>query len=443
MISEAIFAEKMTETGIYEGQPHLGVAVSGGSDSMALALLAQAWCKPRQGHLTALIVDHQLRPGSSEETRRVAGWLASRGIESIVLEWRHSGGEPISSGIQQRARAARYRLFADWCRANGVLHLLVGHTRDDQAETYLMRLEKGSGPDGLAAMSRIRETAECRIIRPLLGVSRAALRLWLSSLGQPWIDDPSNADPRFRRSEIRKLFEDGTFDAIALAASAARFEAARRVLDDAAAGLLARACKLAPAGYAELDLVRIRHAPEDLALRCLGQVITVIGGRPYPPRRRAVETMLGELTSVVGLRRTLGGCLLSAHGGNVLICREARNLPEPKAVSPGVLDFWDGRFLAHFNSMIGVVGRPKLAALGNRVWHQIASKRTVVEDRTSGFLDVLPTLPALFDDQGVFSVPHLGYIRGVDACVSARDCGFAEVKFAPRNSLVGVGFAVV
>ncbi len=442
MVCKAEFAERMAETGFYEGRPHLGVAVSGGGDSMALALLAETWCRARQGRLTALIVDHQLRPGSSEEARRVAGWLAARGVESVVLEWRHGGGESIAGGLQNRARAARYRLMEGWCRANGVLHLLLGHTRDDQAETYLMRLEKGSGPDGLAAMSRVRETAACRLVRPLLGVSRAALRVWLTGLGQPWIDDPSNADPRFRRSEIRKLFEDGTFDASALAASAARYEAARQVLDDAAAELLARACKLAPAGYAELDLVRLKQAPEDLALRCLGRVTAAVGGRPYPPRRRTVETLLGELTSAVGLRRTLGGCLLSAHGGNVLICREARNLPEPVTVSPGVPQLWDGRFLTEFNAVIGAEGPPQLAALGDRGWRQMAGERPEVGDRAPVLRDALQTLPALFDDHGVFSVPHLGYRRGAEACVSARDCGFAEIRFAPSNSLVGVGFAV-
>ncbi len=442
MVSEAEFTERMAETGLYEGQPHVGVAVSGGGDSMALVLLAETWCRARQGRLTALIVDHRLRPGSSDEAQRVAGWLTARGVDSVILEWRHGGGEPIAGGLQQRARAARYHLMENWCRANGVLHLLLGHTRDDQAETYLMRLEKGSGPDGLAAMSRVRETAACRIVRPLLGVSRAALRVWLTGLGQPWIDDPSNLDPRFRRTEIRKLFEDGTFDAAALAASAARYEAARQVLDDAAAELLARACKLAPAGYAELDLARLKDAPEDLALRCLGRVIAAVGGGGYPPRRRAVETMLGDLRSVVGLRRTLGGCLLAVHGETVLICREARNLPEPVTVSPGVRHLWDGRFLCDFDTVTGTDGRPKMAALGRRGWRQMIGDRPEIGDNVASLRDALPTLPALFDDHGVFSVPHLGYRRGADAYVSARDCGFSEIRFAPRNSLVGVGFAV-
>ncbi len=441
MVSEATFARRIAETGPYEGRPHLAVAVSGGGDSMALTLLAETWRRARQGRLTALIVDHRLRPGSTDEARRVAGWLAARGVDSVVLEWRH-GDEPISGGIQERARVARYGLMEDWCRANGVLHLLVGHTLDDQAETYLLRLEKGSGPDGLAAMPRVRETTACRIVRPLLGVTRAALRRWLSEIGQAWIDDPSNANPRFRRTEIRKLFEDGSLDAKVLAASAARYEAARLVLDDAAAELIVRACKFSPAGYAELDLTQLNAAPEDLALRCLGRVVAALGGRPYPPKRGAVEALLGDLTPTAQLRRTLGGCLLAAHEGAATVCREARNLPQPVAVWAGHRGLWDGRFYTNFAPKIVAEGGAWLAALGESGRRWVIGERPQLRAGRPALRQALPTLPALFDDHGVFSVPHLGYRRGTDTFASVRECGFAEIRLAPRNSLVGVGFSV-
>ncbi|MGE4562142.1 MAG: tRNA lysidine(34) synthetase TilS, partial [Rhodospirillales bacterium] len=181
----------MAATGPYEAAPHLAVAVSGGGDSLALALLVERWCRGRGGRVSALIVNHGLRPEAKEEAACVGGWIEARGIAHWILVW--DGPKPIS-GLQAAARAARYDLMSAWCRTHGVLHLLVGHTREDQAETFLMRLEKGSGPDGLAAMSWVRALPFCRLVRPLLELTRAALRATLAAFGQAWIEDPSNND---------------------------------------------------------------------------------------------------------------------------------------------------------------------------------------------------------------------------------------------------------
>jgi tRNA(Ile)-lysidine synthase len=128
--------------------------VSGGPDSLALAILADRWARARGGEAWALIVDHGLRPESAAEAATVGGWLAARGIPHAVLPW---PGEKPTTGIQEAARAARYRLLADWCAAHGCLHLLTAHHRDDQAETYLIRHRAGSFVDGLAGMSVVRE----------------------------------------------------------------------------------------------------------------------------------------------------------------------------------------------------------------------------------------------------------------------------------------------
>ncbi len=141
----------MATLGPFEATPALAVAVSGGPDSLALAMLAKAWSDARGGSLVALTVDHGLRPESTGEARQVGRWLKKRGIPQRILRW--DGPKP-GSALQAEARSARYALLTGWCRARGILHLLLGHQREDQAETVLMRLERGSGPDGLAAMPR-------------------------------------------------------------------------------------------------------------------------------------------------------------------------------------------------------------------------------------------------------------------------------------------------
>src|SRR5439155_23111679 len=136
----------------------------------------------------------------------VAGWLAARGIPHEILRWE---GDKPTTGIQEAAREARYRLLTEWCRRHGVLHLLTAHHRGDQVETHLIRRRANSGIDGLAAMSAVRELSGCRLLRPLLAVPKARLAALLAAEGQPFLHDPSNLDPVFERARLRLSEEAG------------------------------------------------------------------------------------------------------------------------------------------------------------------------------------------------------------------------------------------
>ena len=143
----------MAPLGPFEPSPRIAVAVSGGPDSLALCLLADRWARARRGTAFGLTVDHRLRPESGAEAAQVRRWLTARGIAHRTLRW--PGARPVT-GLQEQARAARLALLTGWCRRAGVLHLLLGHQREDQAETALQRLVRGSGIDGLAAMAPVR-----------------------------------------------------------------------------------------------------------------------------------------------------------------------------------------------------------------------------------------------------------------------------------------------
>ena len=160
LLTDQAFKKLMADMGPFETQPHIAVAVSGGADSLCLALLAGRWAKRMDGKATALTVDHGLRDQSAEEALQVGRWLHSEGMDHDILDWQ--GPKP-KTGIQAAARAARYGLMQAWCREQEVLHLALAHTQDDQAETFLLRLGAGSGADGLAAMTAIRETADVRL----------------------------------------------------------------------------------------------------------------------------------------------------------------------------------------------------------------------------------------------------------------------------------------
>ena len=184
----------------------LGLAVSGGSDSMALLRLAADWAARRRTALQVATIDHGLRPEAADEAAMVAHAARALGLPHTVLRWdwdRHGN-------LQDAARRARFRLLADWARAGGLAAVLLGHTRNDQAETLLMRLARGSGVDGLAAMAEERVAHGARFLRPLLEVERYALRQVLRGAGQTWADDPTNDDDtseRHAEHALRRLVD--------------------------------------------------------------------------------------------------------------------------------------------------------------------------------------------------------------------------------------------
>src|SRR5262249_20564479 len=188
------FDRLMKAVGPFELRPHLAVALSGGRDSMALALLVAAWAERRGGRITAITVDHGLRPEAAAEAHQVGRSLRTRGIAHRILRWRPPAGA-LPGGLQAAARAARYELLCGWCRRHGVLHLALAHQQEDQAETLLLRLARGSGLDGLAAMAPVAERASVRLIRPLLPIARVRLRATPAPPPPARIDHPPTHDP--------------------------------------------------------------------------------------------------------------------------------------------------------------------------------------------------------------------------------------------------------
>ncbi len=274
--------------------------MSGGPDSLALAILADRWARARGGEICALSVDHRLRPDSAEEIRRLAGWLAARGVRHDVLV--RAGPKP-ASGIQAAARAARYRLLAAWCREHGCLHLLTAHHRDDQAETHLLRRRAGSGADGLAGMSAIRELDGCRILRPLLGIEKTRLIAFLDAERQPFIIDPSNRDPAFERARLRAgaaATSPAANEKVLAALPALGRE--RAMHERSRDRLLARAAALHPAGFGVLDPDLLRAAPRAVAERALAALTTAVGGGSYRPRRERVGRLYATLTGAARRR---------------------------------------------------------------------------------------------------------------------------------------------
>lgn len=424
----------------FEDRPALAVAVSGGADSMALCLLADRWARARGGRVLALIVDHGLRPSSAGEAERTAAALGARGIDSFILTW--SGNKP-GSAIQARARTARYRLLCEGCRRRGILHLLVGHHLEDQGETLLLRQAQGSGVAGLAGMSGLVETGALRVLRPLLQVPKRRLSACLESLGQAWIEDPSNADPAYARTRLRAALAVDETAADGLLKVAQDRRRLRLARDEAVADLLARYCRLHPLGFVRLDAAMLQAADEEAVAAALGRVAATVGGTAYPPPADKLARLrcrlLGEAPAA-----SLGRCLWRAAWGDgedsvraraILVVREGRGLPEPMGIAAGREIEWDGRFLLRFAASGGRAGRGlSVAALGEAGWREAMRLRPSLRGALPKAAAI--GLPAVFDPLGMIAVPSLGLYREPGAR------GLMDVSFRPRRSLSGPGYCL-
>lgn len=416
-------AGRLAAVGGFEMQPRIAVAVSGGPDSMALVLLADRWVRQRGGAVTALIVDHGLRPESAAEAETVAGWLADRGIRRHILRW--DGAKP-RRGIQEAAREARYSLLAEWCRRHSVLHLLTAHHREDQVETHLIRRRAGSGPDGLAAMPAVRELSGCRLVRPLLAVPKARLAALLAAERQPFLRDPTNDNPAFERARVRNSLDEGT---IARVEAELRHCGHQRIDREAdLERLMATAVSLHPAGFALLDPGPLAGCEPELVERLLGRVAASIGGARYPLRRARLARLRSRLAAQPERALTLGGCQFVPWRGRLLVLRELAAAAPPVRLEPGDSLLWDRRFSATLPSragggaMFGYLGQSGLAipqahgSLAPRLIH--------------------PVLPALWDGAGLLAVPHLDYRRAGLAATPS-------LSLRPANPLTRAGFTVV
>lgn len=283
---------------------------------MALMWLAAHWAAEavQPPRLTVLAVDHGLRPNSGEEARWVVERAGQLGLAGVVLEWQ--GDKPVA-GVQARAREARYRLLIGWCVDRGADALVTAHTLNDQAETFLMRLARGSGVDGLAAMRAVREDTVA-IVRPLLGVPRVQLRGTLMAAGERWIEDPSNSELRYERIRWRKTLQSLESEGLApamIALSASRLARARLALEHATSRLEASAVAHHDEG-ATLRVAALEREPEELVVRLLQRLVMRYGAGGEPPQLSALERLAAWISAGKGGGRTLAGC-------RVMRCQEA------------------------------------------------------------------------------------------------------------------------
>jgi tRNA(Ile)-lysidine synthase len=380
----------------------VAVAFSGGGDSLGALIATKAWAEACGRPVLALHVDHQLQAASGA-WRDVARGAAQRlGADFRALAWT---AEKPARGLAGAARRARHALIADAARAAGATAVVFGHTADDIAESALMRAEGSSlGPLREWRPSPVwPEGRGVFVLRPLLGLRRAAIREALRAGGWSWIDDPANEDPRQPRARARLQLADGT-------------AGPPLAVNDLDIGQSAYAATIDEWGAIRLDRERLRQAPEAEGRRVLAAAMLCAGGGERPPRGEQVAALFARLVAHDDFTATLAGAKLVA-AREVLIARNAgetaRGGLAPVDLAPGRATVWDGRF--EFSA--DRPGRSVMALKGAKSRLDAETRRRLKVAPAQA----RPALPLIVDADGGLTCPILaGDPVGVRRLVGAR-----------------------
>ncbi len=415
--------------GRWAGEGVIALAVSGGADSLGLMLLAARWrAELADGpRLVVLSVDHGLRPEAAAEVAMVGKAAVRLGLDFRPLA--ATGFSPIAD-IEAAARTVRYRLLFEAARADGAGVVMTAHHADDQAETLLLRLARGSGVYGLAAMAAESERDGLRLARPLLCLRRAELVRIVAAAGLVPAADPHNTDRRFARARLRPLMPalaaEG-LDTPTLTATANRLRRAAAAIDAYADRVLATAIVDAT-GAVRLDAGLYAREPEETRLRLLARILRAVGGADYTPRLDSLLPLAVLLAEGEGAvpARTLAGVAIDRRKGQLRFQREAGRTGLPEIdVSAGFAGLWDGRFRVE----ISPAGAPlRLAPLGE------AGRRMLASCLPDGLPRAMAAVPALFRGDTLIAAPPLGRDASPEQGITARMQAIVAERLADRTT---------
>ena len=369
--------------------------MSGGPDSTALMVMMAEWAN--RPPVQVVSVDHGLRPEAADEVRMVGENAARLGLPFRAMQAPARAG---SGNLQDWARRARYRLLADAARDAGFDTIVTAHHRDDQAETFLLRLARGSGVYGLAAMAEERVIDGVALMRPLLDVPREALAKIAGDSGLPLASDPSNSDIKYDRVAWRALMPELAARGLTserLAQTADRMRRAASALDHYCAELLRAHFSADRFGVVRGPVRALADAPDEISLRALATIVRAAGGGDYFPQLEGIEALreavlnAGDKGSV---RQTFHGAIVEVDGGRLTAQREwGRSGIAELNVSPNTTVTWDGRFRVEIP---GLSGNLRIGPLGQ------ADRKLHADDARQ---EVIRCSPGLFSDGALAALP--------------------------------------
>jgi tRNA(Ile)-lysidine synthase len=297
------------------------VAVSGGPDSLALTALSKIYLNEKKNKVFFVIIDHGIRLNSSKEAKAVAFLLKKKKINLIILK----NKEKINKNIQSQARDVRYKLLLNFCNKNKIKFILTGHHRDDQIETFLIRLSRGSGIQGLSSMKKVSVlNNKIKLIRPLLGETKKELSILAKQYFGKAFKDPSNNNQKFLRTKIRgliKQFEKSGIKQESIISSINNLGITRDTLN-AYISKVEKNCVTKKKKALVINLKDFSEEKDEIQLKIFSNCFKNISKNYYPPRAKKIINLLNKLKSNIKLKATLGGCVILKKHNNIVIYKE-------------------------------------------------------------------------------------------------------------------------
>nr|WP_321455944.1 tRNA lysidine(34) synthetase TilS [uncultured Cohaesibacter sp.] len=352
------------------------LAVSGGADSLSLMVLCHEWVKRHRIPIELCVasVDHQLRPEAADECIYVAKISHDLGLPHQTLVWE---GEKSHSNRQGAARDARYRLLIDHALSIGCQHIAIAHHLDDQAETFLMRLIRGSGVTGLSAMRPVQPIETITLLRPLLSFSKDRLKASLKARALDWCEDPSNRSPHYLRTRVRELmpaFAQEGCDSARLAATARRLQRAEEALEGIVDDFFEQHVSAGPGHSLFAMTDDLLKQPAEIRLRLLRMMLSYVAGPSYPPREEKLlfldEALCSSAASGKWSKRTVGGCCFGLADGGLWVYREPGRDRHEVVLEAPVVEDWLGLYAVRISAGVGgddaptSLQKPVLRSLG-------------------------------------------------------------------------------
>ena len=309
----------------------IAVGVSGGADSLALAIWAAENAKSCGVKIVALTVDHKLRPESTDEALYVAKVMKKFGVEHHILTWE---GEKPQNSIEEAARTARYNLIKNWCFANGIKSVMIAHHQLDQAETFFMRLLRGSGLDGLCGMSSVSDYEGLQILRPFLQTPPQELKNFLNKKNIKWMEDSSNQNEDFLRVKIRKflpiLEEKIDLDAEKITKAMSTLSRSKAYLEAQTEKFIKNNCKNIYDIAMSVSCKTLEDAHEEIVYRFFVNILKKIGKRHYQPRAEDVLRLQENIKKPSFRGATLADCEIFKSQNRIWIVPEDKEHSIPK-----------------------------------------------------------------------------------------------------------------
>jgi len=388
-ISNKEFYKSLSNNFTFEKNPHIGLCVSGGVDSMALMILMNHWIKKHKGKLTIFHFNHNLRKESKKEAQFVSKEIKKIGLEFHILEWT---GVKEKSGVMEKAREARYGAIIKLCEKLGIIHLMTAHHLNDNIETFFMRLKRKNSTLGLSSIPEKKILKNLQILRPLINYKKKRLIDTCLFHKLRWLEDPSNENKIFERSRIRdELSKKNLYENKKLKNQFKDRQINNSNIEKKISDFFAEKLRFFEYGVFELSIKNLFEQRNYIKIEILKKILTTCSGNFYSPAKEAVEDLISKIRDGRETKYTLHSCLILISNQRLRFYREIlnkKNVEKFFSLKRGMSSLWDNRFQITSNLYTA-----KCEVINEKKWMNLKKYFSLEKSKINFF--ILQSLPLI------------------------------------------------